>query len=79
MHTYENMHIGIPNVGCTCPPQGLRVRMGLHYAERGSMVTRLHTLTGQHVFCGPCMHILREVRWREVLTGKYTYRKALIR
>lgn len=44
------------------PPQGLRVRMGVHWASEGTVVHRLHALTKHRVFFGPGMHIAQEVR-----------------
>lgn len=42
--------------------QGLRVRMGVHWAREGTVAHRLHALTKHRVFAGPGLQAAQEVR-----------------
>ena len=37
--------------------QGPRVRMGLHWAKKGTVVHRLHHVTRHRIFAGPGMQV----------------------
>ena len=41
--------------------RGPRVRMGIHWAEEGSVVQHIHALTKHRVFTGPAFQITREL------------------
>ena len=79
------LHLPCPEPGPSYPGpnnmmlfNGPRVRMGLHWARRGTVVHRLHHVTRHRIFAGPgmqvcvCVHALVSVRvvvWNVLAVG----------